>query len=167
MWGTMMRSVRVPWRSPRLRIGCSRRKLGYAQGEKTPTGGRKMEYLIGVILTLAVIVFAAVIGFDRERAFYPTVLIVIASYYALFAVMGASTRTLIIESIVAGVFVLFAALGFKGNYWLVVAALIGHGVFDFVRHFFIDNPGVPQWWPGFCLASDVVFGAWVAEMGRA
>jgi hypothetical protein len=24
-----------------------------------------------------------------------------------------------------------------------------HGVFDFVRHFFIDNPGVPQWWPGF------------------
>jgi hypothetical protein len=59
-----------------------------------------MEYLIGVILTLAVAAFAAVIGFDRERAFYPTVLIVIASYYALFAVMGASTRTLIIESTV-------------------------------------------------------------------
>jgi hypothetical protein len=57
---------------------------------------------------------------------------------------------------------LFAVLGFKGNYWLVVAALVGHGVFDFVRHFFIDNPGVPQWWPGFCLASDVVFGAWLA-----
>ena len=71
-----------------------------------------MEYLIGVILTLAVAAFAAVIGFDRERAFYSTVLIVIASYYALF-VMGASTRTLIIESIVAGVFVLFAVLGFK------------------------------------------------------
>ena len=123
-----------------------------------------MEYLIGAILTLAVAAFAAVIGFDRERAFYPTVLIVIASYYALFAVMGASTRTLIIESIVAGVFVLFAVLGFKGNFWLVIAAFVGHGVFDFVRHFFIDNPGVPQWWPGFCLASDVVFGAWVAVL---
>ena len=61
-----------------------------------------MEYLIGVILTVAVAAFATVVGFDRERAFYPTVLIVIASYYALFAVMGASTRTLIIESIVAG-----------------------------------------------------------------
>jgi hypothetical protein len=34
-----------------------------------------MEYVIGVILTLAVAAFAAVIGFDRERAFYPTVLI--------------------------------------------------------------------------------------------
>jgi hypothetical protein len=126
--------------------------------------GRKMEYLMRVILTLAVAAFAAVIGFDRERSFYPTVLIVIASYYALFAVMRASTRTLIIESIVAGVFVLFAVLGFKGNYWLVVAALIGHGVFDFVRQFFIDKPGVPQGWPGFCLASDVVFGAWLAVL---
>src|SRR5437764_7021137 len=83
-----------------------------------------MEYLIGVILTLAVAAFAFVVGFDRERAFYPTVLIVIASYYALFAVMGASTRTLIIESIMAGVFVLFAVLGFKGNYWLLALLLL-------------------------------------------
>jgi hypothetical protein len=127
-------------------MDCCRRKFGYAQEEKTPNGGRKMEYMIGVILTLAVVAFAAVIGFDRERAFYPTVLIVIASYYALFAVMGASTRTLIVESIVAGVFVWFAVAGFKGSYWLVVAALVGHGVFDFLRHFFIDNPGVPHLW---------------------
>ena len=54
-----------------------------------------MEYLIGVILSLAVAGFAAVVGFDRERAFYPTVLIVVASYYILFAAMGASGRTLI------------------------------------------------------------------------
>jgi hypothetical protein len=39
-----------------------------------------MEFLIGVILPSAVAACAAVIGFDRERAFYPTVLIVIASY---------------------------------------------------------------------------------------
>ena len=52
-----------------------------------------MEYLIGVILTLAVAAFAAVVGFDRERAFYPTVLIVIASYYALFAVRMSSPGT--------------------------------------------------------------------------
>ena len=57
-----------------------------------------MEYLIGVILTLAVAGFAAVVGFDRERAFYSTVLIVIASYYVLFAVTGASRRTLMIET---------------------------------------------------------------------
>ncbi|MGB8476799.1 MAG: hypothetical protein WCE61_22185 [Candidatus Acidiferrum sp.] len=63
-----------------------------------------MEYLIGLILSLAVAGFATSIGFDRERAFYPTVLIVIASYYVLFAVMGASGRTLVIEILVASGF---------------------------------------------------------------
>lgn len=121
-----------------------------------------MEYLIGVILALAVAGLAAVVGFDRERAFYPTVLIVIASYYVLFAAMGASGRTLIAETIVGGFFLMFAVLGFKRNYWLVVAALVGHGVFDFIHQFFIDNPGVPRWWPGFCLAFDAVFGGWLA-----
>ena len=121
-----------------------------------------MEYLIGVILSLAVAGFAAVVGFDRERAFYPTVLIVIASYYVLFAAMGASSRTLIIESVMAGVFLLFAVFVFKTNYWFVVAALVGHGVFDFVHRFFIDNPGVPHWWSGFCSSFDVVLGVFLA-----
>jgi hypothetical protein len=88
--------------------------------------------LIGLILSLAVAGFAAVIGFDGERAFYPTVLIVIASYYVLFAAMGASRRTLIIETVVAGGFLLVAVLGYRKNFWLIVTALIGHGIFDFI-----------------------------------
>jgi hypothetical protein len=120
-----------------------------------------MEYLIGVILSLAVAALATVVGFDRERAFYPTVLIVIGSYYVLFAVMGASKRTLTIEIVVAGGFLLVAVLGYRRNFWLVVAALVGHGVFDCVHRFFIDNPGVPHWWPGFCLAFDALLGAFL------
>src|SRR5438552_3749000 len=84
-----------------------------------------MEYFIGLILSLAVGVSATVIGLDRERAFYPTVLIVIASYYGLFAVMAASRRTLIIEIVVASGFLLFAVLGFKRNLWLVALPLLG------------------------------------------
>jgi hypothetical protein len=121
-----------------------------------------MEYLIGLVLSLAVAGFAAAIGFDRERSFYPTVLIVIASYYVLFAAAGASGRTLMIEIVVASGFLLLAAFGFKRNFWVVPVALAGHGVFDFVHHFFIDNPGVPHWWPGFCLAFDVLIAAWLA-----
>jgi hypothetical protein len=121
-----------------------------------------MEYLIGLILSLAVAGFAAVVGFDRERTFYPTVLIVIASYYVLFAATGASRRTLIVEIVVAGGFLLVAVLGFKNNFWLIVAGLVGHGVFDFIHRFFIDNPGVPHWWPGFCLAFDALFGVFLA-----
>ena len=32
---------------------------------------------------------------------------------------------------------------------------------DFFHRFFIDNPGVPRWWPGFCLAFDVVLAVWL------
>ena len=72
-----------------------------------------MEYLIGLILSLVVAGFAIIVGFDRDRSFYPTVLIIIASYYVLFAVMGASGRTLVIEIFAASGFLLFAVLGFK------------------------------------------------------
>jgi len=121
-----------------------------------------MEYLIGLILSLVVAGLAAITGFDRERAFYPTVLFVIASYYVLFAVMGASGRTLVSEIVVASVFFLLAVVGFKTTLWVVAAATVGHGVFDFAHHSFIENPGVPHWWPGFCLAIDVSLGAFLA-----
>jgi hypothetical protein len=83
-----------------------------------------MEYVVGCLLSLATVVLAAVIGFARERSFYSTVLIVIATYYVLFAVMGASRRTLMIEIVIASGFILFALLGFKANLWLVAAAFI-------------------------------------------
>jgi hypothetical protein len=121
-----------------------------------------MEYLIGATLSLIIAGFATVVGFDRDRAFYPTVLIVIASYYVLFVVRGGSGRTLVIEIVVASGFLLFAVLGFRGNLWLVVVAIVGHGILDFVHRLFIENPGVPRWWPGFCLAFDVIFGAALA-----
>ena len=121
-----------------------------------------MEYLIGLILSVAVAGSAAAIGLDRERAFYPTVLMVIASYYVLFAVMGGSSRALVGEIIVASGFLLLAVLGFKRSLWFAVAAIVGHGVFDFVHHRFIENLGVPYWWPGFCLTFDVILGVWSA-----
>lgn len=121
-----------------------------------------MEYLIGLFLSLAVAGLATTIGLDRERAFYPTVLIVIASYYVLFALMAASERALLIEIAVAIGFLLFAIIGYKRNLWLVAIALVGHGVFDIVHHFLIENPGVPRWWPGFCLVFDIILGGLLA-----
>ena len=117
-----------------------------------------MEYLIGLFLSLAVIGLATIIGLDRERAFYPTVLIVIASYYVLFALMAASGRALVIEIIVASGFLLIAIIGYKRNLWLLAIALVGHGVFDIVHPLLFENPGVPHWWPGFCLVFDVILG---------
>lgn len=121
-----------------------------------------MEYLIGLLLALAVAGLAVGVGFDRDRAFYPTVAIVVATYYVLFAVMGASGRTLGIEIAVAIGFLLLATIGYKTSQWLVAIAIAGHGAFDSVHHLFIENPGMPHWWPGFCGVFDVVFGGFLA-----
>lgn len=128
-----------------------------------------MEYLAGIIIALVVSLAATLIGLDHERAFYPTVLAVIASYYGLFAVMGGSVQALVVESLVMGVFLGATVLGFRRNLWFVVAALIGHGLFDFFHGHLIVNPGVPDWWPMFCLAYDVaaaLYLAWLLRQAR-
>ena len=121
-----------------------------------------MEYAIGVVLALAVTSGATAVGFDRERVFYPAVLIVVASYSVLFAAMAGSTAVVAKESLVAGGFLLVAVIGFKTRLWIVAAAIAGHGIFDFFHHLLIENPGMPLWWPGFCMAFDVVAGAYLA-----
>jgi hypothetical protein len=123
-----------------------------------------MEYLIGVAAATLVCVFAMLVGFDRDRAFYPTLLALFPTYYMLFAVMGNSMPALGWESLIGVVFFLLAVAGFKNNLWLVVAGLAGHGVFDFFHHLLIRNPGVPMWWPGWCLSFDVVAGVFLAAL---
>jgi hypothetical protein len=129
-----------------------------------------MAYLIGVVLALAVSLFARFVGLDRDRAFYPTVMIVIAALYGLFAVMGGAPAELAGEWIAMGGFILLAVLGFKRNLWFVVAALFAHGVFDFFHGHLVSNPGVPAWWPAFCGTYDVTAAgclAWLVRKDRS
>ena len=121
-----------------------------------------MPFLVGVVLALSVSLWASLVGLDRDRAFYATVLIVIASYYALFAVMGGSLQALAIESLVIIVFLVASAAGFKVSLWFVVAGLAAHGVFDLMHGELIANPGVPAWWPEFCAAYDLMAAAYLA-----
>jgi hypothetical protein len=104
-----------------------------------------MGYGIGITLALAVSVYATALRLDRDRAFYPTVLVVIAFYYVLFAAMGGSGRVMIVEVVIAGVFVVLASLGFRRSLWLVVVGLAGHGVMDLFLARLVANPGVPVW----------------------
>jgi len=120
--------------------------------------------MVGLFLALAVGLFATVVGLDRDRAFYPTVTIVVASYYLLFAAMGSSTHALVLESLAGAVFLAGAVLGFRSSLWITAVALAGHGLFDFAHASIISNPGVPSWWPQFCAAYDIAAGAWLAWM---
>ena len=126
-----------------------------------------MALVVGALLALGVGLFATGIGLDRDRAFYPVVTIVIASYYALFAVMGTSPHALVLESLVGTVFLAGAVSGFKSSLWFVVAALAAHGIFDLGHGALILNPGVPSWWPQFCLTYDVTLAAYLAWLLRS
>jgi hypothetical protein len=121
-----------------------------------------MPFLVGVILAAAVGLMATWVGLDRERGLYPVVVIVSASFYELFAVMGGTSATVIAEMVPFTIFLFVALLGFKRNLWLVVAALVGHGLFDFAHSRLIADPGVPVWWPMFCLSYDFAAAIYLA-----
>ena len=114
-----------------------------------------LPYVVGIVLSIGVALFARLVRLDRDRAFYPTVTIVIASYYVLFAVMTGSVQTVFLESAVMALFVIAAVAGFKGSAWIIVGALAGHGVQDAFHGHIVANAGVPAWWPAWCLAYDV------------
>lgn len=129
-----------------------------------------MPLLVGILLALAVGIFGRIAGFDRDRAFYPTATIVVASYYVLFAVIGDSPNALYAELAAAALFVVAAVVGFRRSLWVAAAALTGHGIFDMAHARLITNPGLPTFWPPFCAAYDVVAGgflAWLLLTNRA
>ena len=133
-----------------------------------------MAYVIGLVLALAVGVYATALRLDRDRAFYATVLLVIAFLYILFAAIGGgSGRVFLIESLIASVFVVAASVGFRKSMWLVAVGLAAHGVMDFFHGWLVANPGVPVWWPAFCGAYDVAAAGYLAwrltheQAGRA
>ena len=62
-------------------------------------------------------------------------------------------RVIAVESVVAGVFLVFAAAGVTATVWLLVAGYAGHGLKDFwqERRRYVANT---RWWPPFCAAVD-------------
>lgn len=113
-----------------------------------------MNYLIGILLALASVVLALKVGFDR-RTFYATMLIVVATYFVLFAAMSGVMRAVVLESVVMGLFIVLATIGYRRGEWIVAAGLAAHGLSDFVHGAVIANPGTPSWWPGFCASYDL------------
>jgi len=121
-----------------------------------------MEFTIGFLLGVGVCVFVSSLGLDRDRALYPTMAIVVASYYALFGALSGSGEVVLHELPGIAAFVVIAAIGFRFNLWFAVGALAGHGVYDGLHGHLIANPGVPDWWAGFCGTFDVVAALWLA-----
>ena len=125
-----------------------------------------LPIVVGVLLAVGVAALGKFTRFDEDRSFYSTVLVIIASYYVLFAVLGGSGHALIWELVVAVAFSSAAIIGALYVPTLVGIGITAHGLFDLVHDVLIENSGVPTWWPGFCGSIDVAFGLWVISITR-
>jgi hypothetical protein len=123
--------------------------------------------LVGVLLAIGVAALAKFTRFDQDRSFYSTVLVIIASYYVLFAVLDGSGHALVSELVFAVAFSIMAIIGALFLPTLVGIGIVAHGLFDFVHDGLIENHGVPAWWPSFCGSIDIVLGLWVIMLTRS
>ena len=92
---------------------------------------------------------------------YALGLVLIAAVYIGFAVADGRAKVIVVEAVVASLFVVVAAVGVTGSAWLLVAGLAGRGVKDAWQHRtgFVANT---RWWPPFCAVVDVVAAALIA-----
>ena len=123
--------------------------------------------LVGILLAVGIAALAKFTRFDEDRSFYCTVLVIIASYYVLFAVLDGSGHALVWELVIAVAFLIVAIIGALILPTLVGTGIVAHGLFDLVHDAIIENAGVPTWWPSFCGSIDVVLGLWVIILTRS
>jgi hypothetical protein len=92
---------------------------------------------------------------------YAMSIAVIAAVYIGFAVADGRGKIVAVETTVASIFVVIAAVAVTGSAWLLVLGLVGHGLKDWWQHRtkFVANT---RWWPPFCAAVDAVAAAIIA-----
>jgi hypothetical protein len=108
-------------------------------------------------VAVGVIQAASPLGFWwlEPKTVYALGLTLIAAVYIGFSVADGRGHVIAAESIVAGFFVVVAAVSVSGSAWLLVLGLAGHGLKDLWQHrtHFVRNT---RWWPPFCATVDFV-----------
>jgi len=87
------------------------------------------------------------------------IIVLIGAVYIGFAVADGRPKVLVVEIMVASVFVVLGAIAVTETAWILVVAYAGHGAKDLWQHrtHFVANT---RWWPPFCLVID-----WIVALG--
>jgi hypothetical protein len=123
-----------------------------------------LEVFIGVVLSLFLIISAKFMRFDRDVSFYPSILIFIAIFYILFAVMAG--HSIVREIGIAAIFILLALYGAYKSLFVVGLAIALHGVYDILHIVQFTETVAPTWWAPFCATVDFVVGIWVVYLSK-
>jgi hypothetical protein len=134
--------------------GASTAAVGVHRGLRTPVA---WGVVWGVIQAASPLAFFWL----DDSTVYALGLALIAAIYIGFSVADGRGKVIAVETAVATVFVVVAAVAVTGSAWLLVAGLAGHGLKDLwqQRTGFVANT---RWWPPFCASVDVVAAALIA-----
>ncbi len=123
---------------------------------------------IGIALGILTILLARSIR--GEHWLFSIGLLTLPSLYAFFALRagdqagGLKEMTYGLPFIAAGV--VFAFVSARKSAVVIGAFWILHAMYDLTHSQFINNAGVPDWYPAFCFSVDVVVGAYLLWLSR-
>lgn len=112
--------------------------------------------IVGGALT-ALIAWSPII--PDPLVFYSVTLAVIGAIYLGFAFSDGRPSIVVLELLVAGVFIALALLGLWSAPTFIAVGLVLHGVWDLAHRPRGVTTKLPSWYPPFCAAYDFVFAA--------
>jgi hypothetical protein len=115
----------------------------------------------GVVVGLAQVASPLAFWWLDAVTVYAFGLVLIGAIYIGFAVADGRPKVILVETTVASVFVVVAAIAVTGSVWWIVVGLVGHGLKDLWQHR-TRFVGTTRWWPPFCAVVDFVAAAGVA-----
>jgi hypothetical protein len=127
-----------------------------------------IAFLLGTVLSLALVGLARMYPPRRERLVYAVGLVITALVYVVFGVIGgASAQWLALESL--GVFLYGAAAwgGLRDRPWLLAMGWAAHVAWDVLFH--LSGAGseyTPHWYPWSCVSFDLVMAGVVLASSR-
>jgi hypothetical protein len=101
--------------------------------------------IVGILLAVGIAALAKVTRFDEDRSFYSTILIIIASFYMLFAVLGDSGHALVWE---LGIAVAFSTVAIVGALFFTALVWTGSLPMAFLIWYMMRSLRIPASRPG-------------------
>jgi hypothetical protein len=128
-----------------------------------PRRHERVALAVGAAFGVVVVVSPLAVWWLDAATIHCLIIAFIPGAYVGFAVADGRSKVIAVESAVAGLFLLLAAVAVTGSAWLLVIGYLGHGCKDLWQHRTGFVTGT-RWWAPFCGAVDVVAAVLIAAL---
>ncbi|OEK00203.1 hypothetical protein BFP97_01160 [Roseivirga sp. 4D4] len=119
--------------------------------------------LVGLLLATVTIALHMSLSESRRLELTSFLLVLIGSVYYGFALLSKHKEVIVIEVIVASVFVAMGVFGLWFSPWILITGLFLHGLWDIAHHnASVKLAKIPSWYIPFCAAYDWTMAIYVS-----